>query len=41
MLAPVRPALQHTLDVFGWMDAAGLRFRGGAFRGDASGNEQG
>jgi transglutaminase-like putative cysteine protease len=35
MLAPVRPALQHTLDVFGWMDAAGLRFRGGA-----SGNER-
>jgi transglutaminase-like putative cysteine protease len=39
MLAPVRPALQHTLDVFGWMDAAGLRFRGGAFSGGASGNE--
>jgi transglutaminase-like putative cysteine protease len=39
MLAPVRPALQHALDVFGWMDAAGLRFRGGAFRGGAAGDE--
>jgi transglutaminase-like putative cysteine protease len=37
MLAPVRPALQHALDVFGWMDAAGLRFRGGAFRGGVNG----
>jgi transglutaminase-like putative cysteine protease len=27
MLTPIRPALQHTLDVFGWMDAAGLRLR--------------
>ena len=36
MLAPIRPALQHVLDVFGWMDAAGLRFRGGAFRGGVS-----
>jgi transglutaminase-like putative cysteine protease len=33
MLAPVRPALQHMLDVFGWMDAAGLRFRSRAFGG--------
>jgi transglutaminase-like putative cysteine protease len=33
MLAPVRPALQHMLDVFGWMDAAGLKFRGRAFGG--------
>jgi transglutaminase-like putative cysteine protease len=33
MLTPIRPALQHALDVFGWMDAAGLRFRGRAFRG--------
>jgi len=33
MLAPVRPALQHTLDVFGWMDAAGLKFRSRAFGG--------
>jgi hypothetical protein len=31
MLIPIRPALQHLLDVFGWMDAAGLRFRGRAF----------
>jgi hypothetical protein len=38
MLAPIRPAMQHTLDVFGWMDAAGFRFRGGAFRGGASGS---
>jgi transglutaminase-like putative cysteine protease len=38
MLAPIRPALQHALDVFGWMDAAGFRFRGGAFRGAAGGN---
>jgi transglutaminase-like putative cysteine protease len=40
MLAPVRPALQHALDVFGWMDAAGFRFRGGAFRGGASGSDR-
>jgi transglutaminase-like putative cysteine protease len=40
MLAPVRPALQHALDVFGWMDAAGFRFRGGAFRGGAGGNDR-
>jgi len=33
MLAPVRPALQHMLDVFGWMDAAGLKFRSRAFGG--------
>jgi transglutaminase-like putative cysteine protease len=33
MLTPIRPALQHALDVFGWMDAAGLRFRGRAFGG--------
>jgi Transglutaminase-like superfamily/Domain of unknown function (DUF4129) len=33
MLIPVRPALQHMLDVFGWMDAAGLKFRGRAFGG--------
>jgi transglutaminase-like putative cysteine protease len=33
MLTPVRPALQHMLDVFGWMDAAGLKFRGRAFGG--------
>ena len=38
MLARIRPALQHTLDVFGWMDAAGFKFRGGAFRGGASGS---
>ena len=38
MLAPIRPAMQHTLDVFGWMDAAGFRFRGGAFRGGTSGS---
>ena len=38
MLAPIRPALQHALDVFGWMDAAGFRFRGGAFRGGAGGD---
>ncbi len=28
VLAPVRSALQDALDVFGWMDAAGLRLRG-------------
>jgi transglutaminase-like putative cysteine protease len=33
MLTPIRPALQHALDVFGWMDAAGLRFRAHAFGG--------
>jgi hypothetical protein len=33
MLTPIRPALQHALDVFGWMDAAGLKFRGRAFGG--------
>jgi transglutaminase-like putative cysteine protease len=38
MLAPIRPAVQHTLDVFGWMDAAGFRFRAGAFRGGARGS---
>jgi transglutaminase-like putative cysteine protease len=38
MLAPIRPALQQALDVFGWMDAAGFRFRGGAFRGAADGS---
>jgi transglutaminase-like putative cysteine protease len=32
MLAPVRPALQHALDVFGWMDAVGLRLRDRAIR---------
>ncbi len=31
MLAPVRTGLQHTLDVFGWMEAAGMRFRGRGF----------
>jgi transglutaminase-like putative cysteine protease len=34
VLAPVRPALQHALDVFGWMDAARLRFRGGRLRAE-------
>jgi transglutaminase-like putative cysteine protease len=38
MLAPIRPAMQHALDVFGWMDAAGFRFRGGAFGGGAGGD---
>ena len=28
VLTRIRPALQHTLDVFGWMDAAGQRLRG-------------
>jgi transglutaminase-like putative cysteine protease len=28
MVVPIQSALQHVLDVFGWMDAAGLRFRG-------------
>jgi transglutaminase-like putative cysteine protease len=44
MLAPIRPALQHVLDVFGWMDVAGSRFRGRPFRGRVSarsGDEQG
>jgi transglutaminase-like putative cysteine protease len=31
MVSPIRTALQHVLDVFGWMDAAGLRFRGRSF----------
>jgi transglutaminase-like putative cysteine protease len=38
MLAPIRPAMQHALDVFGWMDAAGFRFRGGPFGGGAGGD---
>ncbi len=33
MITPIRPALQHALDVFGWMDAAGLRLRGREPRG--------
>ncbi len=28
MLTPIRPGMQHALDVFGWMDAAGLKLRG-------------
>jgi transglutaminase-like putative cysteine protease len=32
MLAPLRTVLQHALDVFGWMEAAGQRFRGRGFR---------
>ena len=28
VITRIRPALQHALDVFGWMDAAGLRLRG-------------
>jgi transglutaminase-like putative cysteine protease len=35
VLVPVRAGLQHALDVFGWMDAAGLRLRGGGLRGGA------
>ena len=31
MLAPVRTGLQHAFDVFGWMEAAGQRFRGRGF----------
>ncbi len=31
MIAPLRSALQHALDVFGWMDAAGQRFGGRGF----------
>jgi hypothetical protein len=27
MLEPVRAGVQHSLDVFGWMDAAGQRVR--------------
>jgi hypothetical protein len=27
-LVPVRSGLQQALDVFGWLDAAGLRVRG-------------
>ncbi|HTS98432.1 MAG TPA: DUF3488 and transglutaminase-like domain-containing protein [Streptosporangiaceae bacterium] len=30
-LGPLRSGLQHALDVFGWMDAAGQRFRGRGF----------
>jgi len=33
MLTPIRPALQQALDVFGWMDAAGLKLRGREPRG--------
>jgi transglutaminase-like putative cysteine protease len=31
VLAPIRTGLQHALDIFGWMDAAGTRFRGRGF----------
>jgi transglutaminase-like putative cysteine protease len=31
-LVPVRMAMQHALDVFGWLDAAGLQVRGGVHR---------
>ena len=31
VLAPVRTGLQHALDIFGWMEAAGTRFRGRGF----------
>jgi len=31
VLAPIRTGLQHTLDIFGWMEAAGTRFRGRGF----------
>jgi transglutaminase-like putative cysteine protease len=31
VLAPVRTGLQHALDIFGWMEAAGARFRGRGF----------
>jgi transglutaminase-like putative cysteine protease len=42
MLTPIRPALQHALDVFGWMDAAGQRLRGREPRGgELSGRELG
>jgi hypothetical protein len=27
VLSPVREGLHHTLDVFGWMDALGLKLR--------------
>jgi transglutaminase-like putative cysteine protease len=37
MLAPVRTALQHALDIFGWMEAAGQRFRGRGFRSGSLG----
>jgi transglutaminase-like putative cysteine protease len=33
MLTPIRPALQQALDVFGWMDAAGMKLRGREPRG--------
>jgi hypothetical protein len=36
MLTPIRPGLQHVLDVFGWMDVAGLRLRGRDPRGQES-----
>jgi transglutaminase-like putative cysteine protease/predicted transcriptional regulator len=35
-LTPIRVGLQHALDVFGWMDAAGLKFRGRAFGGPSA-----
>ena len=31
MLGPIRTAFQHALDIFGWMEAAGTRFRGRGF----------
>jgi transglutaminase-like putative cysteine protease len=36
MLTRARPGLQHVLDVFGWMDVAGLRLRGREPRGQES-----
>jgi len=31
MLGPIRTGFQHALDVFGWMEAAGTKFRGRGF----------
>ena len=39
MLTPIRPALQQALDVFGWMDAAGMKLRGREPRGGKLGDE--
>jgi transglutaminase-like putative cysteine protease len=38
-LTPIRPALQQALDVFGWMDAAGMKLRGREPRGGKLGDE--
>jgi transglutaminase-like putative cysteine protease len=38
VLAPMRTGLQHALDIFGWMEAAGTKFRGRGFGNGALGS---